>query len=71
MSSAAQARLSITRFHASEERVAAFVEWLADEPCKGNGSGQLCRVNSPDDPSWCCVACRAFLLRYGPPEKGT
>lgn len=47
-----------------------FIEWLADPPCTGNGSSQLCRVNSPDDPSWCCHACRAFLIRYGrDPER--
>ena len=53
------------RMQASAAEIVNFIEWLADQPCQGNGSGKLCRVNSPDDPTWCCHACRAYLLRYG------
>ena len=42
------------------------VEWLADQPCSGNGSSVTCRENSPDDPSWCCNSCKAWLITYGP-----
>jgi hypothetical protein len=53
------------RMKASAAQVVAFVEWMADQPCRGNGSGKLCRVNSPHDLEWCCPFCRAHLLRYG------
>lgn len=48
-------------------QVIAFVEWMADQPCKGgNGpDSQPCRVRNPDAPEWCCPPCRASLLRYG------
>ncbi len=62
-------RDALDRMKASPARFVAFIEWLADQPCEGNGSGRLCRVNSPDDMSWCCPPCRAFICRYGPPEK--
>jgi hypothetical protein len=58
-------RNEFERVCASSEAIVNFVEWLADQPCVGNGSGKLCRINSPDDPTWCCHACRAYLLRYG------
>lgn len=50
---------------AERDKMRPFVEWMADQPCIGNGSGQLCRVNSPHDIEWCCNACRAHLIRYG------
>lgn len=43
----------------------SLVEWLADSPCKGNGSSKLCRVNAPNDPEWQCFPCRAHIIRYG------
>ena len=58
-------RICFERLSSTPERAVDFIEWLADQPCAGNGSGKLCRVNSPDDPSWCCHPCRAYLLRYG------
>ena len=53
------------RMKASPSKVVNFIEWLADQPCNGNGSGKICRVNAPNDPEWCCPSCRAHLLRYG------
>jgi hypothetical protein len=50
-------------------RVTNFIEWLADQPCEGNGSGMLCRFNSSADPSWCCPPCQAHLIRYGAPAS--
>ena len=55
----------LPKMHATNGQVMNFIEWLADFPCTGNGSGTLCRWNSPDDPSWCCNPCKAFMLRYG------
>lgn len=47
------------------KKLKPFVDWMADQPCIGNGSGQLCRINSPHDTEWCCNACKAHLIRYG------
>jgi len=58
-------RIGFQRLLCQPEQAVDFIEWLADTPCSRNGSGRPCRVNSPDDPSWCCPACRAYLLRYG------
>jgi hypothetical protein len=53
------------RMKAPPEQAVAFIEWMADGPCTGNGSGIVCRKQAPNDPEWCCPACRAALLRYG------
>lgn len=53
------------RVKASTSETVAFIEWMAEQPCVGNGSKHLCRVNAPHNPEWCCPACRAHLLKYG------
>lgn len=58
---------TLARLKTSPTEAVAYIEWMADQPCKGNGSSKVCRVNSPNDPTWCCSACRAALLRYGTP----
>ena len=58
-------RIEFERMAGTPAAVVGFIEWLADQPCQGNGSGKLCRANSPDDPSWCCNVCKAYLLKYG------
>jgi hypothetical protein len=55
------------RLYASSSEVINFIEWLASQPCIGNSSGQMCYINAPYNPEWCCVSCQAALLRYGPP----
>ncbi len=54
---------------ASPAATLSFIDWLACQPCTGNGSGTLCRENAPGEPQWQCSQCRAFELRYGQ-QKG-
>ncbi len=56
---------ALARLVKSPAEAVNYIEWMAEQPCKGNGSGMLCRENSPDDYSYCCSSCWAFLIRYG------
>lgn len=61
-------RVALARLFARPVFVVGFMEWMAEQPCT-NGSGQACRANAPNNPEWCCPACRAWLLCYGAPQS--
>jgi hypothetical protein len=58
----------LSRVKTYPARLVWFLESVADEPCTGGGS-RVCRdmPNALFNMEWCCTACRASLLKYGPP----
>lgn len=60
----ANSATGLGRLSGSAADAVAFVEWMADQPCRGNGSGKRCLDNTTD-PAWQCPCCRASVLRYG------